>query len=85
MEELENRKPRKFGATYMTMNNPYFQDLNAELGEVVENGVVTARFPKYSEALAMADSEVNRIVSDGDNIDNSLRILQRQLNQYLRQ
>ena len=36
MEELENRKPRKFGATYMTMNNPYFQDLNAELEEIVE-------------------------------------------------
>ena len=58
---------------------------NKLLGEVVENGVVTARFPKYSEALAMADSEISRIISDGDNIDNSLRILQRQLNQYLRQ
>lgn len=36
MEELENKEPRKFGATYMTMNNPYFQDLNAELEEIVE-------------------------------------------------
>lgn len=58
---------------------------NKLLGEVIENGMVTAKFPKYSEAIAMADSEVNRIISDGDNIDNSLRILQRQLNQYLRQ
>ena len=35
-EELENKTPKKFGATYMTMNNPYFQDMNAELEEIVE-------------------------------------------------
>ena len=28
--------PRKFGATYMTMNNPYFQDMNAQIEEIVE-------------------------------------------------
>lgn len=30
------KKPRKFGATYMTMNNPYFQDMNAQIEEIVE-------------------------------------------------
>lgn len=29
-------RPRKFGATYMTMNNPYFQDMNAQIEEIVE-------------------------------------------------
>ena len=29
-------QPRKFGATYMTMNNPYFQDMNAQIEEIVE-------------------------------------------------
>jgi len=28
--------PKKFGATYMTMNNPYFQDMNAQIEEIVE-------------------------------------------------
>lgn len=31
-----SKKPRKFGATYMTMNNPYFQDMNAQIEEIVE-------------------------------------------------
>ena len=30
------QRVRKFGATYMTMNNPYFQDMNAEIEEIVE-------------------------------------------------
>ena len=30
------KEPRKFGATYMTMNNPYFQDMNAQIEEIVE-------------------------------------------------
>ena len=32
----ESAKPRKFGATYMTMNNPYFQDMNAQIEEIIE-------------------------------------------------
>lgn len=30
------QETRKFGATYMTMNNPYFQDMNAQIEEIVE-------------------------------------------------
>lgn len=32
----DSAKPRKFGATYMTMNNPYFQDMNAQIEEIIE-------------------------------------------------
>lgn len=32
----ESARPRKFGATYMTMNNPYFQDMNAQIEEIIE-------------------------------------------------
>lgn len=35
-DELWQTQPRKFGATYMTMNNPYFQDMNAQIEEIVE-------------------------------------------------
>lgn len=31
-----SQMPRKFGATYMTMNNPYFVDMNAKIEEMVE-------------------------------------------------
>lgn len=34
---FQDRKPRKFGATYMTMNNPYFDILNDGIKEVVES------------------------------------------------
>lgn len=35
-KELSSETPRKIGATYMTMNNPYFQDMNAQIEEIVE-------------------------------------------------
>jgi ribose transport system substrate-binding protein len=33
---IDSSSPRKFGATYMTMNNPYFDILNDGIKEVVE-------------------------------------------------
>lgn len=35
-KSMTSEQPRKFGATYMTMNNPYFQDMNAQIEEIVE-------------------------------------------------
>jgi len=47
----QNRKPRKFGATYMTMNNPYFDILNDGIKEVVEaNGdILITRDPAQDQ------------------------------------
>ncbi len=63
--------------------NEKFIDNNL-VSDVIENGVVTPKFPKYADAIAMADNEINRIIEDDDNIDNSMRILQRQIGKYLR-
>jgi multiple sugar transport system substrate-binding protein len=57
---------------------------NELVSEVIENGVVTPKFQKYSDASTMATNEINRIIEDDDNIENSMRILQRQIGQYLR-
>lgn len=35
--DVANYEPKKFGATYMTMNNPYFGILNDSIKEVVES------------------------------------------------
>lgn len=35
-KNIAAERSRKFGATYMTMNNPYFQDMNAQIEEIVE-------------------------------------------------
>jgi len=47
----QNRKPRKFGITYMTMNNPYFDILNDGIKEVVEaNGdILITRDPAVDQ------------------------------------
>lgn len=44
-------RPRRFGATYMTMNNPYFVVLNESIEEVVEsNGdILMTRDPLYDQ------------------------------------
>lgn len=45
------RKQYKFGATYMQMNNPYFEDMNAHLEELVEaNGdILICRDPSQDQ------------------------------------
>ena len=35
-KNFQSQKPRKFGATYMTMNNPYFGILDGAIREVIE-------------------------------------------------
>lgn len=46
-----SHRPRRFGATYMTMNNPYFVVLNESIEEVVEsNGdILMTRDPLYDQ------------------------------------
>ncbi len=49
--DVSSSEPRKFGATYMTMNNPYFEVLNNSIEEVVEaNGdVLITRDPAQDQ------------------------------------
>lgn len=48
---IDNGTPRKFGSTYMTMNNPYFDVLNDGIKEVVEaNGdILITRDPAQDQ------------------------------------
>lgn len=50
-KENEEHTPRKFGATYMTMNNPYFESLDDSIEEVVvANGdVLITRDPAQDQ------------------------------------
>lgn len=57
---------------------------NELVSSVIENGVVTPKFPKYEDTILLADNEISRIIEDDDNIENSMRILQRQISEYLR-
>lgn len=61
----DNHKPLKFGATYMTMNNPYFTALNESIREVVEsNGdVLITRDPAQDQKRQNA--QIQEMLDEG--------------------
>lgn len=58
---------------------------NEVLSSVIENGMVTPRFAKYEDALALAEGEVLRIYEGGKNVENSLKLTQRTIEHFLTQ
>lgn len=63
--DLNSDTPLKFGATYMTMNNPYFIALNDSIREVVEaNGdILITRDPAQSQERQNA--QIQEMIEDG--------------------
>ncbi|MGL5260630.1 MAG: ABC transporter substrate-binding protein [Lachnospiraceae bacterium] len=55
------------------------------LGNVIENGKIEPKFKKYEQALTIAESEISSILESKKNIDSSLKILQRTINDFLQQ
>ena len=63
--DLDSDTPLKFGATYMTMNNPYFIALNDSIREVVEaNGdILITRDPAQSQERQNA--QIQEMIEEG--------------------
>lgn len=61
----KDRSPRLFGATYMTMNNPYFEVINSSLDNVItSNGdILIARDPARDQAKQNA--EIRDMIEEG--------------------
>ncbi|MDF2985882.1 MAG: extracellular solute-binding protein family 1 [Eubacterium sp.] len=57
---------------------------NGLLSQVIENGIITPKFHKYEESISLAQSEVEKIINQNKNIDSTLKIFQRKINQYLK-
>jgi len=55
------------------------------LNDVIENGAVPPGFSNYSEVLALAESEITKIIEEEKNIDSSMKKLQRDISSYLKQ
>lgn len=53
------------------------------LGRVIEEGHVEPQFKKYEQAMALTDSEINKILEEDKDVDSNLKILQRTINDYL--
>lgn len=64
-EGADSHKPLKFGATYMTMNNPYFTALNESIREVVEsNGdILITRDPAQDQKRQNA--QIQEMLDEG--------------------
>lgn len=58
------RKTYKFGATYMQMNNPYFEDMNSHLEELVEvNGdILICRDPSQNQEKQ--NQQIEEMIAD---------------------
>ncbi len=59
------RKTYKFGATYMQMNNPYFEDMNSHLEELVEvNGdILICRDPSQDQKKQI--EQIQEMIDEG--------------------
>lgn len=55
------------------------------LGQVIEQGHIEPQFKKYEQAMSMVDNEIKMILEEDKTIESSLKILQRNVNEYLRQ
>ena len=55
------------------------------LRDVLETGKVKPRFPKYSEAMALAENRIREIYKNEKNVDSALKIFQRDITKFLKE
>lgn len=55
------------------------------LSRVINDCIVSPKFKKYEQAIGLAENEIFKILDEQKDIDSSLKILQRNINSYLRQ
>ena len=53
------------------------------LNQVIMNGRVVKEFPKYKEALALAEGEVSKLYDSSTNVESALKITQRMVTNLL--
>ncbi|MDV3427744.1 MAG: extracellular solute-binding protein [Bacillota bacterium] len=65
-------------------NMPSESSLNIKiLDNIMESAAVTPKFKKYESVMIKADSEINKIINGEENLDTTLLILQREINNML--
>jgi len=58
---------------------------NVLLSRVIEEGTVAPKILKYNEAITIANGGIQEIIRYDKNVESSLKILERKINQYLKQ
>ncbi len=57
----------------------------ALLNRVLDEGIIVPKFQNYTEAMAVAENDINQMLEGEKSIDSSLKILQRSIKRYLAQ
>lgn len=69
----------------LNLDSPGGSELDMTLlSQVMESAIVAPKFRKYEEAMALAENEIGQILSGQKTLDNGLLVLQRDINNYLR-
>lgn len=69
----------------LNQDTPGSSSLNLGLlSEVMDSAVVTPKFRKYEAAMSLAGNGISEIISGQKTLDNGLLVLQREMNNYLR-
>ena len=58
---------------------------NRLLSDAIENGRINPKFSKYSEAMALAENEIDDIYKNEKNIDSALKVFQRSITKFINQ
>lgn len=58
---------------------------NSLLAQVIQEGSITPKILKYNEAITIANGGIQEIIQYGKTVESSLKILERKINQYLKQ
>lgn len=55
------------------------------LGTVIEEGTIAPRFPKYEQVINLSDNEISKLIEKNKDVESGMKILQRNINIFLKQ
>lgn len=58
---------------------------SAILGRIIEEGTVVPRFKKYDQALSLCENAINKMLEEDNNVESTLKILQKTIEEYLKE
>lgn len=68
----------------VTEDKNLIKDIDGEfIGKVIDGGSVKPKFESYEGAIQIADAEINNYYTQDVDLDNTMRIIQRKVQEYI--
>lgn len=58
---------------------------SAILSRIIEEGTIVPRFKKYEQALSLSENVINKMMEEDSNAESTMKILQKTIQEYLKQ